>query len=31
MRKLILSAVLTLLVMAASIVPALAGPVGPTP
>lgn len=32
MRKLILSAVLTLVVMAASIVPALAGgSIGPTP
>jgi hypothetical protein len=31
MRKLILSAVLTLVVMVASIVPALASSIGPTP
>ena len=31
MRKLILSAVLTLVVMVASIIPAFAGSIGPTP
>ena len=31
MRKLILSVLLTVVVMALSIAPALAGPIGPTP